>query len=148
MAAESWSFWLDEAGGLGLPVIAAAAGAVAERATGRVALFDPARPEELAARLLELRDDPGHRQRLAGEPAPVAMAPGDHLPALEALLAAAARGGARPLPRPLADPGELAFEWERREAAFQELLRSEGWEDVIREQREELDRLRPREDEP
>ena len=126
LALESWSFWLDEAGRTGLPVIASEVGAIGERVRAlpgpaRVLLVPPDDPDALAAALRELRDDPAARARLAAGAAPDGEALADHLAALEAHLAAAVRAGA-PRVIALSAPSALAAEWERRELAFREEL--------------------------
>jgi glycosyltransferase involved in cell wall biosynthesis len=141
LARESWSFWLDEAGRLGLPIVASAAGAIAERATGRVVLVPPGDEAALAAAIAELRDRPERRRALAAGPAPEGMALEEHLVRVEALLEQAVRRGAPAVP-PRPDPAELCFEWDRRELAFRELLRSQGWEETVRGQGAEIERLK------
>lgn len=65
--AETYSFVAREALACGLPVLASRLGALPEvvRDGDNGALFDPARPEELADALTRLARDPAHRRRLA-----------------------------------------------------------------------------------
>ena len=150
LAHETWSFWLDEAARTGLPILASAAGAIAERATGRVRLFAAGDAGALAAAIAELRDDPARRRALAAAPPPATVALDDHLTRIEQLLAEAVRRGAPALPRRLERPSpELKHEWERREIAFQQLLPTEGAVEAARhheargrELEAELERLR------
>jgi glycosyltransferase involved in cell wall biosynthesis len=133
LAHETWSFWLDEAAHTGLPILAADAGAIGERATGRVALVPAGDVAAFAAAIAELRDDPARRRALAAAPAPATIALADHLARVEQLLAEAVRRGAPALPRPTERPSaELVHEWERREFAFKKLLETEGSEETAR----------------
>jgi glycosyltransferase involved in cell wall biosynthesis len=150
LAHETWSFWLDEAARTGLPILASEAGAIAERATGRVRLFPAGDAAALAAAIAELRDDPARRRALAAAPPPATVALDDHVTRVEQLLSEAVRRGAPALPRRLERPSpELKHEWERREIAFQQLLPTEGAVEAARyheargrELEAELQRLR------
>jgi glycosyltransferase involved in cell wall biosynthesis len=134
LAHETWSFWLDEAAHTGLPIVASDAGAIAERATGRVRLVPAGDVAALAAALAELRDDPARRDALAAAPGPALVDLQQHLTRIESLLADAVRRGApRGVPA-MARPGEeWLHAWERRELAFRELLRLEQWEEAKRQ---------------
>lgn len=132
LCAESYSFALDEAASLGVPVAASDLGALADRATERVARFPRGDAEALAALLLQWADEPAERERRVAAPAPAtwsARAEG------EALLAVYERVLAGPTPaREPLDAAQLAQRellFTQREAGLQELLRSEGWEAVI-----------------
>lgn len=130
LARESWSFWLDEAVTLRVPILASRSGALEERSSDRVVLFEPGDAADLAGKITALRDDRDARLRRGAAPAGELDTPDEHLSLLEAKLAEAVERGA-PAVSPLPRPEDLAFEWDRREAGFQELLRSEGWEDVV-----------------
>lgn len=127
-AQESYSFWLDEAYATGLPIVASRIGALTERASGRVLLVEPGDARALAAALAELRDDPARRDHLRSGPAAPVLGREEHLRALEVYLERA-RGTkvSAATPAPPA-PSTLIHDWNRREAGFAELLRSEGWE--------------------
>jgi len=150
LAHETWSFWLDEAAHTGLPILAADAGAIGERATGRVRLVPAGDAAAFATAIAELRDDPARRRALAAAPAPATVDLDDHLTRIVALLAEAVRRGPPPLARRSERPSaELMHEWERRELAFQKLLPTEGFEEAARyhlarihELEQELARLR------
>ena len=146
LAHETWSFWLDEAARTGLPIVAADSGALAERATGRVRLVPARDVAAWRAAIVALRDDPAQRAALAAAPAPDVMTLDRHLELLlghyaraAAAITPAAKAAARPFGLPSA---EFTHEWERRELAFRELLRSEGWEAVLGRQTAEIERLR------
>jgi glycosyltransferase involved in cell wall biosynthesis len=132
LAHETWSFWLDEAARTGLPIIASDAGAIAERSTGRVRLVPAGDAGALANAIAELRDDPAKRRALAAAPAPPSVALEDHLARVEQILKEAIRRGAQKPARPSERPSEaLKHEWERRELAFEQLLRSEGLREAL-----------------
>jgi len=131
LAHETWSFWLDEAAHTGLPIVASDAGAIAERATGRVRLVPAGDAAALAAALAALRDDPAQRAALAAAPAPARIDLVDHLARIVALLEDAVKRGAPRGAPAMARPGEdWLLSWERRELAFRELLRLERWEEA------------------
>ena len=125
LARESWSFWLDEAARLGLPIVAAGSGAVAQRATGRVRLYPAHDAAALARALIELRDDPALRRALAAAPPPPTWPLDAHAAALEERLEAVVRAGAPATPPP-PPPEALVPEFELREAEFGRLLRTGG----------------------
>ncbi len=146
LAPESYSFWLDEAGRTGLPIVAAASGAIPERVAGqpgrsRVKLVAPGDVAALASALRELRDDLAAREALAAGNAPEGMDLEEHLAALEACYAAALQAGAPAVAAPAA-PAALRHDWDRRELLFRELLRSDGWEALLARQQAELEALR------
>jgi len=142
LAHETWSFWLDEAVTTGLPILASDAGAIGERATGRVKLVPPGDVGALADAIALLRDQPAERLALAAAPAPFIPTLAEHIARLEKLLEEVIHRGAPPLARPTTRPSaEWMHEWQRREIAFGELLRSEGWEDALRWQKSEIERL-------
>ncbi|HZM01324.1 MAG TPA: glycosyltransferase, partial [Planctomycetota bacterium] len=151
LCAESYSFALDEAAALGVPIVASDLGALADRATPRLLRF-PRRDAAALARLLErLARDGAERHRLAAAPAPERIGMEAHLAALLPLYreligrraaAPAATAGAQPADERALAQREHAFAL--REAALHELLRSEGWEDVIARLQGENDELRGR----
>lgn len=158
LCAESYSFALDEAAALGVPILATDLGALADRATARVGLFPRGDAAELARRLEQLARDGELRQRMAAAPAPARIDMAGHLAALlplyRGLIAARAKSGGASSPAAIA-PAGLAPADERalaqrehafllREAALRELLRSEGWEDVIGRLQAENEALRRR----
>jgi len=145
LCAESYSFTLDEAGALAVPVLATDLGALADRATERVELFPRGDAGALGRALGRLAAEPDRRRRMiAGEAAPTIDAAG-HLRTLrevyEGVLAAPRPPRREPDERQLAQR-EHAFEL--REAGLHELLRSEGWEDVVASLRGENEALRRR----
>ncbi len=164
LCAESYSFALDEACALGVPVLATDLGALADRRTGRVLPFPRGDARALAALLLRLLSEPDLRARCAAAPAPARLSMEAHLagllavyervaggspsgpapprpPATGAAAVAAAAAAATAAERQLAQR-ERAFEL--REAGLRELLRSEGWEDVVARLQAENDALRRR----
>jgi glycosyltransferase involved in cell wall biosynthesis len=151
LARESYSFILDEATLFGVPILAAAAGALAERATGRVLTFVPNDADDLARKLALLVDEPGRLDAMRTAEGPRLATFVEHASRLEAIYADALR---RPTPPPPVrdDAERLRDEWNRRETAFQELVRIEKWEDIVAEQRRRIheleDALRARVDAP
>jgi glycosyltransferase involved in cell wall biosynthesis len=132
LCAESYSFTLDEAAALAVPVLATDLGALADRATARLQLFPRGEASALAQELLRLAREPARRAAMAAAPAPATVAAAAHLAKLREVYARVL-AAPRPTPRP-SDPEELALREHAallRDAALQELLRSEGWEDVV-----------------
>jgi glycosyltransferase involved in cell wall biosynthesis len=145
LARESWSFWLDEAAALGLPIVAFDSGAIGERATGRVRLVRSGDVGALAAALAQLRDDPAQRRALAAAPPPSAVPLARHLDELEALFEEALRRGAPKEVEPPSrfGPGDVGTrEWDEREASFRARLRTEGGLEPSGRQHAQLDRRR------
>ena len=143
LCAESYSFALDEACALGVPVLASDLGALADRATPRIARFPRGDARVLAGLLARLAQQPAERARMAAAPAPARLDAAGHLATLQPLYAALA--ATRPQPPPAGldrflDEREHAFML--REAGLKELLRSEGWEDVVARLNAENDALR------
>ncbi len=134
LCAESYSFALDEAAALGVPVLASDLGALRDRTTERLALFPRADAGALAAQLDALADDPARRRAMSAAPAPATITAAEHLARLDEIYTRArSASGPAADPAPYGDP-QLALR-ERlfllREAGLAELLRSEGWEDVV-----------------
>jgi glycosyltransferase involved in cell wall biosynthesis len=146
LCAESYSFALDEACALGVPVLATELGALVDRATGRVRLFPRGDAHALAADLRRLATDPAERDRMATAPAPPRLDVAAHLEALapvyERLRSARRESVQGPSDAGQRQRREHAFEL--REAGLRELLRSEGWEDVVTRLQAEIDDLRRR----
>ncbi|MBI4881605.1 MAG: glycosyltransferase [Planctomycetes bacterium] len=141
---ESYSFILDEAVLLGVPILAARAGAITERATGRVLLFEQNDPADLARRLEEIAGDPGLLAAMRVAPPPALVSFAEHAGRIEEVYRGVAAAGA-PAPPPAADERErLAEQWERRETLFRELVRIERWEDVVAELRARVAELEAR----
>lgn len=136
---ESWSFTLDEAIALGAPILAADAGALRERANGRMEFFARNDADSLARELDRLAADPARRAAMRAAPAP---APADFAAHVDAVLRIYARVVAAPPPQlsecDLRTDARLAEEWRRREDHFRELVRIERWEDVVAELRRQV----------
>jgi len=143
LCAESYSFTLDEAAALGVPVLASDLGALADRATARVQLVPRGDAVALAAALERLADDPALRSRQGAAEPPVVSdgrVQQDQLAALYRRVLAGPRPAAR-----VADERALAQRehlFLLREAGLAELLRSEGWEDVVARLQSELEAAR------
>ncbi len=95
LAFETWSFALDEALDLGLPVVLSDVGAPAARAGAAALLVPPGDPDALADAMRRLRDDPGLRDGLARAARPTALTMAAHLAGLDAVYARAAAAGVR-----------------------------------------------------
>ncbi len=150
LCAESYSFALDEACALGVPVLATDLGALRDRATPRVTLVPRGDAHALAAALQHLAADPAERRRLAAAPPPPRADAAAHLAGLQAVYAGVL---ARPRPAPpepavaaARDEGLRARRhlFDLREAGLRELLRSEGWEEVVGRLTAENEALRHR----
>ncbi len=152
LCAESYSFVLDEACALGVPLLCTDLGALADRATDRMALFGRGDARALAGLLASLADDPGRRAAMGAAPAPPTHDMSAQLAALDEVYRAVieAHGDRRPAP----DEGRAAAADERlcalehafqlREAGLHELLRSEHWEQVLARLQAENEDLRGR----
>jgi glycosyltransferase involved in cell wall biosynthesis len=139
LARESYSFILDEAAALGLPILSADGGALAERATERVRLFRRGDAADLAAQLDRLVASPGELERVRRAPPPPVLDVAAHMAQLAQLYREAL---ARPqTPVPPIGREHLRHAFDQREAGFKELVRSEKWEDVVAEQNEIIARL-------
>lgn len=139
---ETYSFILDEAVGLGVPVLAADTGALAERASDAVMLFRRGDAKDLAEKLDCMVEDDSVLNRMRSAEPPAVLSIDEHLNRLEAFYAQAVKGG----PRLTSDDRaleRLKDQWTRREDGFKELIRSEQWEsltDSLRKRIEELEK--------
>ncbi len=137
LCAESYSFALDEACALNVPVLASDLGALADRATGRLELFPRGDAAALARALQRLATDPAARAAMTAAPAAARLDAGEHLARLMPLYAdLAARSAWREPSGDARAAEELSLSQRERlfalrEAGLHELLRSEGWEDVV-----------------
>ncbi|MGQ0553781.1 MAG: glycosyltransferase [Planctomycetota bacterium] len=96
LCAESYSFALDEAAALRVPIVATNLGALADRATPRLLLFPRGDAAELARLLTRLGAEPALRERLVGAPAPARLGMAAHLAALVSIYEGLVRQDARP----------------------------------------------------
>ena len=145
LCAESYSFTLDEAASLEVPVLATDLGALADRATPRVELFPRGDVDALARALERLGGDPGRRRSMRAAPAPARRDAEAHDRALLELYAAVL--GREPPPVQPREAGALRrreHAFGLREAGLGELLRSEGWEAVVAGLQAERDALQAR----
>lgn len=138
---ESYSFIFDEAVRLGVPIVAAATGALRERANGRVLLFERNDPQDLARRLDQLVADPDLLRSMRAAPAPRLLEFEDHVDQLLPVYAEAIGLGAPEVDRLALSCDRLIELWRRREEAFRELVRIERWEDVVAEQQRRIAEL-------
>lgn len=124
LCAESYSFALDEAAALSVPIVATDLGALADRATERMALVPRGDAQAFRDALLRLGRDPSERARRRAAPAPTTLAAAETLARLRdvyAAVLAAPRPAVRPIDeRQLADRCRL---FELREAGLHELMR-------------------------
>ncbi|HTE06825.1 MAG TPA: glycosyltransferase, partial [Planctomycetota bacterium] len=150
LCAESYSFALDEACALGVPVLATDLGALADRATPRLSLFPRGDAATLARALQRLALEPAPRAAMSAAPAPPRQSSTEHLAQLLPIYARLAAAGCRREPTAAERSAEESALSRRerffalREASLQELLRSEGWEDVVASLRAENEGLRGR----
>lgn len=132
LCAESYSFALDEAASLEVPILATDLGACADRATARIALVPRADARALAAALERLAADAARRAAMRAAAPPATSDRISQRRAHEALYASVLAAPPPPV-RPLDEDGlrrrERAFML--REHGLHELLRSEGWEAVV-----------------
>jgi len=148
LCAESYSFALDEACALGVPVLASDLGALADRATGRLALFPRGDVAALSTALQRLAMVPAARAAMSAAPAASRIDANQHLARLLPIYAELAASGTWRSPSAEARAAEDLSLSQRerlfalREAGLQELLRSEGWEDVVAALRTENEGLR------
>ena len=127
---ESYSFILDEAAGLGVPIVASDAGAIPERACGSVLLFRRGDEDDLADKLDTLVSDRSLLEKMRAAPPVPVMPMDEHLGRLEAVYSEAVENG----PKTVKDDRRMDHvkeQWERREYGFKELIRSEQWESLV-----------------
>ncbi len=141
---ESYSFILDEAALLGAPILAARTGALAERATGRVLLFERNDAGDLARRLEEIARAPALLAAMRAAPPPALLPFAEHARRVEEIYREAVAAGAPPPPAAALERERLREQWERRETLFRELVRIERWEDVVAELRARVAELEAR----
>ncbi len=130
LLAESYSFILDEASMLRVPVLAADTGAIPERAGSSVRLFHRGETDDLTRALDELVSDPKILEAMRAGTPPKVLSMDAHLDRLEAVYARAVEDG----PRTVGDDRlfeRLKDQWARREFGFKELCRSEQWELLV-----------------
>jgi glycosyltransferase involved in cell wall biosynthesis len=145
LCAESYSFTLDEAAGLGVPIVATDLGALADRATGRTTLFPRGDVQALAKTLLRLAQEPGVRAAMRAAPGPSTQDDNAHLDSLRSLYEQVLSAPQPPVSS--LDSSALArraHAFDLREAGLQELLRGEGWESVVEGLQGEVSELRGR----
>jgi len=130
LAPESYSLILDEAAHLRVPLVASRIGALPERATESVALFEPGNFAELARILDSLIADPERLEAMRRAPPPAVLSLSEHLDRLERIYEEAVAEGP-----PAVQEGpafrRLKEQWKRRELGLRELLRSERWEELV-----------------
>lgn len=125
--AESHSFQLDEAHALGLPILAADAGAIPERLAGRGVLFRRGDAGDLARALGDLLADPAKLLALASRPPPRPVTLAAHVEELLAIYREAGQA-VRPAPTdlPAGPTDEDIRRWNDREEALRLRLRENG----------------------
>lgn len=137
LAAESYSFALDEAAAFGSAIVAADSGALGERLGRSQTLFPRGDRRALASILDRFVEEP---QRLGGAKAKVATVPfSEHVGRLESEYAAAAGEGA-PHESEFDDRAHATFEFERSENRLRHALRYESLATFTRELKEDRDR--------
>jgi len=137
---ESYSFILDEAVRLGVPVLATDAGALRDRATDRVQLFAHNDPGDLAGHLDRFAERRELLEQMRAADPPTLLTFEEHAEKLLGLYERALAQGP-PVPPANDDSRRLLEQWQRREVAFQELVRIEKWEDVVDEQQRRIKEL-------
>lgn len=125
-AEESYSYILDEAAKLQVPVLAAEGGALPERSKGSVRFFQRDSVKELCSGLNSLIFDPTLLEKMRSAEPITTVSMKEHAHQLEKLYQKAE----------IKDPGpnktfeRLKEQWLRREINFRELVRIEEWEDL------------------
>ncbi|GJM22371.1 MAG: glycosyl transferase family 1 [Planctomycetota bacterium] len=146
LCAESYSFTLDEACELGVPVVATDLGALRDRATDRLCLVPRADEASWGRTLIELGADPQRRARMAAAAPPSKLDDARHLAELQRVYAEVL-GQPRPPVRPRDERALRRREHAHllRERGLHELLRSEGWERVVADLQSQLAKNAPAE---
>jgi glycosyltransferase involved in cell wall biosynthesis len=130
MLSESYSFILDEAADLGVPIVASDAGAIPERSGASALIFRRGDVNGLAELLDRVTGDRSELDKLRAAP-PIAIMPmEEHLGKLERLYEESVKAG----PATVSQDRRfvhLKDQWERREHGFKELIRSEQWEYLV-----------------
>lgn len=137
---ESYSFILDEAAGLRVPVLASDVGAIPERATRAVMLHQRGDADDLARALDKLTSDQSLLEDMRGAPHVRVVPMGEHLDRLERIYREAVERG----PPKTKDDGlhhRMKEQWDRREFNFKELVRSETWEALVAALRDRIEEL-------
>jgi glycosyltransferase involved in cell wall biosynthesis len=130
LLAESYSFILDEAQALQVPIVASDAGALPERCTDAVRIFRRGDVEALTGILDELAADRSLLDKMRKVKRVRVLPMEEHLDRLEKVYREAQK-------TPAAELSEdrlfqhLKEQWERREYGFKELIRSEQWESLV-----------------
>lgn len=135
LLSESYSFILDEAVGLGVPIMASDAGAVPERCGKSAFVFRRGDVDQMTEILDKVAGDRSLLDQMrAADPIKI-MPMDEHLEKLEAIYDEAIQEGPNENNQ-FGNPEDRRFvhlkdQWERREYGFKELIRSEQWEDLV-----------------
>lgn len=137
LAAESYSFALDEAAALGFPIVASDFGALGERLGDGGLRFPRGDRAALAAILDGLVEEPARLSQLSGGPR--ALTIDEHAARLEALYAEAKKEGPPPRTSEFSDRAHALFEFKRSENRHRHALRYESLARFSREVQEDRD---------
>ena len=140
LARESYSFLLDEAVMLGVPILATDFGAISDRATSRVMTFRRNDPADLAALLKRIAEEPHLLEQMRSSSPPELIDFKEHLRRLLPIYQQVQDEGPTEIP-PDDERDRLREQWDRREVLFRELVRIESWEDVVSELRRRVSEL-------
>ncbi|MFH1999659.1 MAG: glycosyltransferase, partial [Planctomycetota bacterium] len=130
LLSESYSFILDEAVGLGVPIMASDAGAIPERCGKSAFVFRRGNVEQMTQILDMIAADRSFLdKKRAAEPIKI-MSQDEHLTRLETIYSEVIQEGPA---KTIEDRrfSHLKDQWERREYGFKELIRSEQWEYLV-----------------
>jgi len=130
LLAESYCFILDEAAGLRAPILASNTGAIRERSTGAVMLFEKGDVGALSSALDLFSASPERLEEMRSAPPVKVMTLDEHLDRLEKIYGDVVAKGP---PMQINDRSfqHLKEQWDRREYGFKELIRSEQWEALV-----------------